>query len=49
LEDSINPAQLNRLDYYTATAWTKPYPGDSSILTPDQVPGRNLPSGYLGE
>jgi YVTN family beta-propeller protein len=49
LEDSINPAQLNRLDFYTATGWTKPYPGDSTILTPNQVPGRNLPSGYLGE
>lgn len=48
LEDSVNPAQLNRLDFYAATAWTKPYPGDSAILAPDQVPGRNLPSGYLG-
>lgn len=42
LEDSANPAQLNRYDWYTATGWSKPYPGDATILAPDQVPGRNL-------
>jgi YVTN family beta-propeller protein len=47
--DSVNPAQLNRYDWYTATGWTKPYTGDKDILAPDQVPGRNMPSDFLGE
>lgn len=47
--DSVNPEQLNRYDWYTAHGWSKPYPGDSRILTPGEVPGRNLPAGYLGE
>jgi YVTN family beta-propeller protein len=47
--DSVNPEQLNRYDWYTAHGWTKPYPGDSKVLKPEQVPGRNLPAGYLGE
>ncbi len=47
-EDAVNPAQMNRLDYYASTGWTKPYPGDTTILTPTRVPGRNLPTGYLG-
>ena len=37
--DVANPAQLNRLDWYTSHAWTVPYPGDATILAPDQVPG----------
>ena len=48
-EDQANPAMLNRLDWYSATGWTKPYPGDKKILAPGQVPGRNLPAGYLGD
>jgi hypothetical protein len=48
-EDAMNPEQLNRLDWYTATGWTRAYPGDSTILAPDQVPGRNLPAAYLGD
>jgi YVTN family beta-propeller protein len=47
--DSVNPAQLNRYDWYTSTNWTKPYQGDKQILAPDQVPGRNLPSNFLGD
>jgi hypothetical protein len=47
--DSVNPEQLNRYDWYTAHGWSKPYPGDRKILTPGEVPGRNLPVGYLGE
>ncbi len=49
LEDQANPAMLNRLDWYTATGWTKPYPGDSKILGPYQVPGWQLPADYLGD
>ena len=37
--DVANPAQLNRLDWYTSHGWTVPYPGDATILAPDQVPG----------
>jgi hypothetical protein len=47
-EDQANPAMLNRLDRYSATGWVKPYPGDTKILAPDQVPGRNLPADYSG-
>lgn len=44
--DQANPAQLNRLDWYSATGWTKPYPGDKKILAPSQVPGANLPASH---
>jgi hypothetical protein len=47
--DFANPAQLNRLDWYTAHGWKVPYPGDKAILAPYQVPGANLPAGYLGD
>ncbi|MBO0884273.1 MAG: phosphoesterase, partial [Mycobacterium sp.] len=46
--DSTNAALLNRYDWYTATHWSKPYPGDTKILAPDQVPGRNLPTSLSG-
>ena len=47
--DYANPRQLNRYDFYSATGWTRPYPGDTAILLPDQVPGANLSSKYLGD
>ena len=47
-EDLANPAMLNRLDWYSATGWVRPYPGDKKVLAPDQVPGRNLPADYIG-
>ncbi|BEP13540.1 alkaline phosphatase family protein [Acidothermaceae bacterium B102] len=47
--DASNPALLNRIDWYTATGWTKPYPGDKAILSPYQVPGWDKPSLDLGE
>jgi hypothetical protein len=49
LQDWANPAQLNRLDWYSAHNWAVPYPGDAVILAPSEVPGHNLPAGYLGE
>jgi YVTN family beta-propeller protein len=49
IQDWANPAQLNRLDWYSAHDWKVPYPGDIRILPPNQVPGHNLPSGYLGD
>ena len=49
LVDWANPAQLNHLDWYSAHNWKVPYPGEKKILAPSQVPGANLPSGYLGD
>jgi YVTN family beta-propeller protein len=39
--DASNTPQKNRLEWYASTGWTKPYPGDSRILAPNEVPGRN--------
>ena len=47
--DRANPRQLNRVDWYTTTGWTTPYPGDRAILAPDEVPGANLPAAVLGD
>ncbi len=49
IQDWANPAQLNRLDWYSAHHWKVPYPGDKTILAPNQVPGHNLPADYLGD
>jgi YVTN family beta-propeller protein len=49
IQDWANPAQLNRLDWYSAHDWKVPYPGDKAILAPSQVPGHNLPANYLGD
>jgi YVTN family beta-propeller protein len=49
IQDFANPAQLNRLDWYSAHDWKVPYPGDRKILAPSQVPGANLPADYLGD
>ncbi|GAA1884654.1 bifunctional YncE family protein/alkaline phosphatase family protein [Streptantibioticus ferralitis] len=46
--DQVNPAQLNRIDWYAATGWTRPYPGDQRILAPNEVPGRDTPPQELG-
>ncbi len=46
--DAMNPAMLNRLDWYSAHNWTVAYPGDGRIELPDQVPGRNLPAAFIG-
>ena len=35
---------MNRFTWYQAHGWEAPYPGDSKIYTPDQVPGGTLPS-----
>ncbi|MBY8877084.1 alkaline phosphatase family protein [Actinacidiphila acidipaludis] len=42
--DFANPEQMNRYTWYDSHNWTKPYPGDSKILTPDEVPGAYIPS-----
>ncbi|MBC7375360.1 MAG: hypothetical protein H7323_15330 [Frankiales bacterium] len=35
--DAVNPAMLNRDVWYANHYWTVPFPGDSAVLTPDQV------------
>ena len=35
--DAVDPALLNRDTWYAATGWTRPYPGDDKVLTPDEV------------
>ncbi|MBE7188402.1 alkaline phosphatase family protein [Jatrophihabitans endophyticus] len=49
MADWANPEQLDRLDWYSSHGWTSPYPGDSRIFAPDDVPGHTLPHGYLGD
>jgi hypothetical protein len=41
--DQADPAHLNRADWYAAHKYATPYPGDTKILTPDEVP--NGPAG----
>ena len=42
--DYANPEQMNRYTWYQAHGWTVPYPGDTKIYAPSQVPGGTLPS-----
>jgi YVTN family beta-propeller protein len=42
--DYANPEQMNRYTWYQAHGWKVPYPGDSKIYAPSQVPGAYLPS-----
>ncbi|MEE1809312.1 hypothetical protein [Streptomyces sp. BE133] len=49
VEDQVNPAQPNRITWYASTGWTKPYPGDSRVLAPNEVPGRDNPPQELGD
>ena len=42
--DYANPEQMNRYTWYQAHDWAAPYPGDSKIYTPSQVPGGYIPS-----
>jgi Phosphoesterase family len=42
--DYANPAQMNHFTWYETSGWTKPYPGESKIYTPNQVPGAYIPS-----
>jgi YVTN family beta-propeller protein len=41
--DFANPEQMNRYTWYDAHHWDLPYPGDSRIYLPSQVPGAALP------
>jgi hypothetical protein len=39
--DRSNKAQSNRILWYASNGYTKPYPGDSKVLLPNEVPGVN--------
>ncbi|MCU1668082.1 MAG: phosphoesterase [Blastococcus sp.] len=41
--DHANPAQMNRYTWYRTHGWKVPYPGDSTIYAPSQVPGGEIP------
>jgi hypothetical protein len=42
--DVANPEQMNRYTWYQTHRWKVPYPGDSEIYVPSQVPGGYIPS-----
>jgi YVTN family beta-propeller protein len=42
--DFANPAQMNHLTWSQTHAWKKPYPGESKIFAPNDVPGAYIPS-----
>lgn len=44
IEDSANPEQMSRFTWYQAHFFTTPYPGDSKIYAPNEVPGAYIPS-----
>ena len=44
IPDYANPEQMNRYTWYRAHGWKVPYPGDSRIFAPAQVPGAYIPS-----
>ena len=44
IPDYANPEQMNRYTWYQAHGWKVPYPGDSKIYAPGQVPGGFIPS-----
>ncbi|WP_028067857.1 alkaline phosphatase family protein [Solirubrobacter soli] len=42
--DYANPEQMNRYTWYVTHDWKVPYPGDSTIYAPEDVPGAYIPS-----
>ncbi len=44
IPDYADPEQMNRYTWYQAHDWKVPYPGDSKIYAPAQVPGAYIPS-----
>jgi len=43
--DYANPEQMNRWTWYQTHDFSTPYPGDSKIYLPSQVPGGYVPNG----
>ena len=44
IADYANPEQMNRYTWYETDDWKVPYPGDSKIYAPSQVPGAYIPN-----
>jgi len=44
IPDYANPEQMNRWTWYQTHQFTQPYPGDSTIYAPDEVPGGYIPN-----
>jgi YVTN family beta-propeller protein len=42
--DFANPAQMNHFTWYETHGWKTPYPGESKLYAPGDVPGAYLPS-----
>jgi hypothetical protein len=42
--DYANPEQMNRYTWYQTHSWSEPYPGDSKLYLPQDVPGGAIPS-----
>jgi phospholipase C len=42
--DVAHPEQMNRYTWYQTHEWKAPYPGDSRIYAPSEVPGGSIPS-----
>jgi YVTN family beta-propeller protein len=42
--DYAHPEQMNRYTWYQTHHWKIPYPGDSKVYTPAQVPGGAIPA-----
>ncbi|MEU4291334.1 phosphoesterase [Kribbella sp. NPDC026596] len=42
--DFANPSQMNHFDWYQAHDWSTPYPGESKIVAPADVPGALIPA-----
>ena len=45
IPDYAHPEQMNRFTWYQAHEWKTPYPGDSKIFAPADVPGAAIPGG----
>ncbi|QDP94727.1 phosphoesterase [Microlunatus elymi] len=43
IPDYAHPEQFNRYTWYQTHGWKKPYPGDSKIYAPSDVPGADIP------
>ncbi|MBO1767373.1 bifunctional YncE family protein/alkaline phosphatase family protein [Allobranchiibius sp. GilTou38] len=44
IPDYADPEQMNRYTWYQTHGWKTPYPGDSKIYAPSQVPGAYIPN-----
>jgi hypothetical protein len=42
--DVAHPEQMNRYTWYQTHQWSVPYPGDSKIYAPSEVPGGEIPN-----